>query len=68
MVQLVGVPLMNKVRTFRLPPRPLSACLYDKTPPRKNVVGSSSTAGVLAIVHFGSVGRLCGLFERSKAT
>ena len=39
MVQLVGVPLMNKVRTFRLPPRPLSACLYDKTPPRKNVVG-----------------------------
>jgi hypothetical protein len=27
-----------------------------------------STAGVLAIVHFGSVGRLCGLFERSKAT
>ena len=28
----------------------------------------SSTAGWLAIVHFGSVGRLCGLFERSKAT
>ena len=27
-----------------------------------------STASVLAIVHFGSVGRLCGLFERSKAT
>ena len=27
-----------------------------------------STAGSLAIVHFGSVGRLCGLFERSKAT
>ena len=26
----------------------------------------SSTAGVLAIVHFGSVGRLWGLFERSK--
>ena len=27
-----------------------------------------STASVLAIVHFGSVGRLCGIFERSKAT
>ena len=27
-----------------------------------------STAGVIAIVHFGSVGRLWGLFERSKAT
>ena len=27
-----------------------------------------STASALAIVHFGSVGRLCGLFERSKAT
>ena len=27
-----------------------------------------STASVLAIVHFGSVGRLWGLFERSKAT
>ena len=26
-----------------------------------------STAGVIAKVHFGSVGRLCGLFERSKA-
>ena len=31
-------------------------------------VPGGSTAGVLAIVHFGSVGRLCGLFERSKAT
>ena len=31
-------------------------------------VRGGSTAGVLAIVHFGSVGRLCGLFERSKAT
>ena len=29
---------------------------------------ASSTASVLAIVHFGSVGRLWGLFERSKAT
>ena len=28
----------------------------------------SSTASVLAIVHFGSVGRLWGLFERSKVT
>ena len=27
-----------------------------------------STASGTAIVHFGSVGRLCGLFERSKAT
>ena len=27
-----------------------------------------STASATAIVHFGSVGRLCGLFERSKAT
>jgi hypothetical protein len=27
-----------------------------------------STASALAIVHFGSVGRLWGLFERSKAT
>jgi hypothetical protein len=27
-----------------------------------------SMAGWLAIVHFGSVGRLWGLFERSKAT
>ena len=27
-----------------------------------------STACVIAIVHFGSVGRLWGLFERSKAT
>ena len=26
-----------------------------------------STASALAIVHFGSVGRLHGLFERSKA-
>ena len=33
-----------------------------------NVKGRSSTAGMDAIVHFGSVGRLCGLFERSKAT
>ena len=32
------------------------------------LLAGSSTAGVLAIVHFGSVGRLCGLFERSKAT
>ena len=31
-------------------------------------LAGSSTASVLAIVHFGSVGRLCGLFERSKAT
>jgi hypothetical protein len=30
----------------------------------------STTSGTAAIVHFGSVGRLCnwGLFERSKAT
>ena len=27
-----------------------------------------STASGTAIVHFGSVGRLCGLFDRSKAT
>ena len=33
-----------------------------------NAVGGGSTAGGLAIVHFGSVGRLWGLFERSKAT
>ena len=32
------------------------------------VLGYRSTSGPLAIVHFGSVGRLCGLFERSKAT
>jgi hypothetical protein len=32
------------------------------------VFSGSSTAGATAIVHFGSVGRLCGLFERSKAT
>ena len=32
------------------------------------LVGGGSTAGWLAIVHFGSVGRLWGLFERSKAT
>ena len=34
----------------------------------RNHRGASSTASVLAIVHFGSVGRLCGLSERSKAT
>ena len=34
----------------------------------KSKCKGSSTASVLAIVHFGSVGRLCGLFERSKAT
>jgi hypothetical protein len=28
----------------------------------------STTSGTAAIVHFGSVGRLWGLFERSKAT
>ena len=32
------------------------------------LISGGSTAGVLAIVHFGSVGHLCGLFERSKAT
>ena len=32
------------------------------------VRSGSSTAGTDAIVHFGSVGRLWGLFERSKAT
>ena len=37
-----------------------ASCLQDTQ--------GGSTAGVLAIVHFGSVGRLCGLFERSKAT
>ena len=31
-------------------------------------VSGSSTSGADAIVHFDSVGRLCGLFERSKAT
>ena len=31
-------------------------------------VRGSSTASADAIVHFGSVGRLCGLSERSKAT
>ena len=36
--------------------------------PKTTVQGGSSTASLLAIVHFGSVGRLCGLFERSKAT
>ena len=39
-----------------------------KTPKEKAAPKGGSTAGVLAIVHFGSVGRLCGLFERSKAT
>jgi hypothetical protein len=39
---------------------PYVACWY--------VDMGGSTAGSLAIVHFGSVGRLCGLFERSKAT
>ena len=35
---------------------------------RTCVLTGSSTAGPLAIVHFGSVGRLWGIFERSKAT
>ena len=34
----------------------------------KNSHLGGSTASAHAIVHFGSVGRLCGLFERSKAT
>ena len=37
-------------------------------PPEISTTVGSSTAGMDAIVHFGSVGRLCGLFERSKAT
>jgi hypothetical protein len=35
---------------------------------KNNTVKGGSTASAHAIVHFGSVGRLCGLFERSKAT
>ena len=35
---------------------------------KRRISLGGSTAGWLAIVHFGSVGRLWGLFERSKAT
>ena len=46
-------------------------CRNERLPvtymPRVEVEGGS-TAGATAIVHFGSVGRLWGLFERSKAT
>jgi hypothetical protein len=44
-----------------------SSCMVGALAVRM-VSRGSSTASVLAIVHFGSVGRLCGLFERSKAT
>ena len=47
---------------------PLSAAPANSNTLSVAVGAGGSTAGVIAIVHFGSVGRLWGLFERSKAT
>jgi hypothetical protein len=51
----------------------LLRCLHDTAHPQRAIritsIGQGrSTSDSLAIVHFGSVGRLWGLFERSKAT
>ena len=56
----------SSLRNLRLYLIPLKRWLPRQHPQLNNFVGGS-TAGWLAIVHFGSVRRLCGLFERSKS-
>ena len=57
----------SSLRNLRLYLIPLKRWLPRQHPQLNNFVGGS-TAGWLAIVHFGSVGHLWSLFERYKAT